>query len=396
MSRKSFVFRFLAGVGIVTVAALGLAGCAAVSQEDTAQPQQPAAATKSHSQNGDQTIVDLLEPIRQKYKVPAICAAIVNSEGLVAVGAVGLRKVDIETPVTIDDVWHLGSDTKAMTASMIGRLVEQGKLRWDSTLAEIFPELAPTIRPELKEVTMLQLLSHWAGLDANDNWQSYSQMGTPQQQRYEGVKKAVSEQPKYTPGSGYHYSNLGYVVAGAVIEKVTGSSWEEQIKTLLFDPLQMTTASFGGVGTLGRLDQPWGHDDNGRPVAFNGPAMDNPPVLGPAGRVHCTIQDWAKFVIDQLKGAMEKPALLKTEAYKKIQSPPFGGDSALGWLAVQRDWGGGMVLNHCGSNTMNYANVWIAPHRDFAILVCINQGGDTAFNATDEVVATLISVAVKK
>jgi hypothetical protein len=57
---------------------------------------------------------------------------------------------------------------------------------------------------------------------------------------------------------------------------------------------------------------------------------------------------------------------------------------------VKRDWGGGTVLNHAGDNTMNHANVWIAPQRDFAVLVCINQGGEAASKASDEAAAALI------
>jgi hypothetical protein len=120
--------------------------------------------------------------------------------------------------------------------------------------------------------------------------------------------------------------------------------------------------------------------------------MDNPPVLSPAGRVHCTIQDWAKFIADQLRGSEGKPALLKSASYQKLHTPPFEGEYALGWLAVERAWGGGMVLNHAGDNTMNFANVWVAPHRDFAVLVCVNQSGQTAFQASDEAVAALITL----
>ncbi len=118
--------------------------------------------------------------------------------------------------------------------------------------------------------------------------------------------------------------------------------------------------------------------------------MDNPPVLSPAGRVHCTIQDWAKFITDQLRGARGEPALLKPASYQKLHTPPFGGEYAwAGWWwnvpgAAARS------LNHAGDNTMNFANVWVAPHRDFAVLCCVNQSGDTAFKASDEAVGALI------
>ena len=125
-------------------------------------------------------------------------------------------------------------------------------------------------------------------------------------------------------------------------------------------------------------------------------AMDNLSVMGPAGRIHCSIQDWAKFVQDQLRGDRGEKALLKPASYQELHTQHFGGDYALGWLVVQRDWGGGKVLNHGGDNTMNCANVWIAPKRDFAILVCANQSGQTAFEATDAAVVELITLHDEK
>ena len=74
----------------------------------------------------------------------------------------------------------------------------------------------------------------------------------------------------------------------------------------------------------------------------------------------------------------------------------FGGDYALGWIVVQRSWGGGKALNHGGDNTMNFANVWVAPSRNFAILVCVNQSGKNAFQATDEVVGAMIGLLKKQ
>jgi len=173
-------------------------------------------------------------------------------------------------------------------------------------------------------------------------------------------------------------------------EQVTGTSWEEMMSSAVFDPLGMTSAGFGGVGTPGEVDQPWGHGANGKPVNGNGPAVDNPPVLGPAGRVHCKLEDWAKFVADQLRGARGDSALLKPETYRVLHTPPFGGNYALGWSVSDREWGGGKVLSHAGSNMMNYALIWMAPLHDFAVLVVTNQGGPAAERGCDQAAGALI------
>lgn len=402
MHGKSFLYGLLTGaavtlVAVVALAALGFVTARSVPSVGLAGSDWtiPDGVPDDGSRDGDAAIAELLTPIRLKHAVPAICAAVVNGQGVVAIGAVGVRKVGDATAVTVEDRWHLGSNTKAMTATLIGRLVEQGKIRWASTLGEIYPELVSSMLPEMKDVTVTQLLAHRSGLTANYNWHDLSRHGTLPQQRYAVVKKAVTETPEFAVGQEYHYSNTGYVVAGAMVEKIAGTSWEDQITALLFEPLGMTTAGFGGVGTRGQIDQPWGHHDNGKPAAFNGPKMDNPLLIAPAGCVHSTMADWAKFVIDQLNGATGKPGLLTPQTYQAIRTPPFGDDYALGWGVHQREWGGGTVLSHGGSNTMNYANVWIAPKRDFAVLVCVNQGGDAGFMASDEAVGALIDAYIK-
>jgi CubicO group peptidase (beta-lactamase class C family) len=344
---------------------------------------------------GDEVVTRALKPIRQKFNVSAMAVAVVTSDGIIYVGAVGVRKRGTEIPVTLDDLWHLGSDGKAMTSTLIARLVERGQLKWDLTLAEVFSGLAPQMNPEFQKVTLLQLLSHRAGLPANLNLAEY--LGNDVESlRLRVVRQELTKKPQNTPGSTFAYSNLGYIIAAAVVEKATGKSWERAIADEVFNPLQMKSAGFGGTGTPGQIDQPWPHAEDGSPTAKNGPDMDNPPVMGPAGRVHCSIQDWARFIQDQLRGARGESALLKPESYQKLRTPPFGGDYALGWTVVQRGWGGGTVLNHGGDNTMNFANVWVAPQRNFAILVCVNQSGDKAFNATDEAVGAMIDLLKKQ
>jgi CubicO group peptidase (beta-lactamase class C family) len=338
---------------------------------------------------------ELLESIRQKHQLPALAGAIVTGKGLEAIGAVGVRKAGTDVAVTAEDLWHIGSDTKAMTAALIGRLVEQGKLKWETTIEEVFPDLAAPWPPAFKEITLLHLLSHRAGLPANLPWGLMPRTGSVREQRLAALTSAASLKLLSEPGANYLYSNLGYVIAGAVAEKVGEASWEELMKSVIFELLGLKSAGYGGVGTPGEVDQPWGHAADGKPVGGNGPEMDNPPVVGPAGRVHCSLGDWAVFIADQLRGARGEKALLKPETYQKLHTPLFGGNYALGWVVVEREWGGGPVLTHAGSNTMNYAVAWLAPRRDFAVLVVTNQGGEAAGKACDEAASALIRLHQK-
>lgn len=346
---------------------------------------------------GDSQITRPLKPICETYEIPAVAGAVVRDSGLEAIGVVGVRRKGESVPVTPNDLWHLGSETKAMTATLFAVLVERGFIDWGSTVAEVFPEMVAEFHPEARKVTMLHLLGHRAGLPPNLDWRSLDATGDVRRQRREAVRRALAEAPLSPPGSQYEYSNLGYVVVGAAIENRLDTSWEEAMRELIFAPLGMESAGFGGTGTPGELDQPWGHTEHGVPVNANGPGVDNPPVMGPAGRVHCTLGDWAKFVADHLRGARGgSPTLLQAESYTRLHTPVSGGNYAPGWIVVSRDWGGGVVLNHAGSNTMNFANAWLAPKRGFALLVCLNQGGDTAFRASDAAVQALLSQAVNK
>ena len=301
----------------------------------------------------------------------------------------------MDVPASLDDRWHVGSNTKAMTATLVGRLVERGPLQWDTTLAEVFPDLAPRFHDDMRGVTVIQLLAHRSGLPENPDLSRYGGRPAPDK-RLEAVVEYLAEAPRKKPGNEHRYSNLGYVVTGAVIEKLTGKSWEEAIKEEVFGPLGMDSTGFGGTGTPGQLDQPWGHRADGTPLNRNGPDVDNPPVLGPAGRVHCTLEDWAKLIADQLNAGQGKAGLLKPTTYETLHTPPFDGEHALGWLVTERDWGGGRVWNHAGSNTWNYSNAWVAPSAGFAVIVCINQGGDTAAKAADEAAGALIHLHTAK
>jgi len=340
---------------------------------------------------------DVLEPIRAKHKLPALAAAVVLKGRLVALDAVGVRKAGGDVAVTKHDQFHIGSCTKAMTATVIGLLVEQGKLTWDTTLAEALPELAAEMHPDFRAATLRQLLRHRAGLHPNlppgKAWGDVVQGKDAREQRAHFARAHLTLAPLHKPGTQYAYANAGYGIAGAIAERATDTPYEALMQKMLFEPLGMASAGFGAMGTAGKIDQPWQHrvDAKGEPRAIApGPQSDNADVIGPGGKVHCSLADWAKFVSQHLPSSIGPTRLLKAATLKTLHTPPRGGNYAMGWIGVDRDWGGGRVLTHAGSNTMNYAVAWLAPHRDFAALVATNQGNGGADKATDEVAAALV------
>jgi CubicO group peptidase (beta-lactamase class C family) len=349
------------------------------------------------AQSGDAGVTNLLEPIRVSHKLPALGAALVTSKGLVVSGVTGVRKRDTKVAATVDDLWHLGSDTKAMTATVIASLVERKLLSWESTVGSVFPDLAEKMPPDFRAITLTQLLAHRAGVPANVDWGFVARDDKPlREQRMMALQIAAATKLSSVPGTKYDYSNLGYVLAATMAERVSDTPWESLIQTAVFKPLGMSSCGFGGLGTAGRIDQPWPHTENGAPAATNGPLVDNREVMGPAGTVHCSIADWSKFIVDQLVGESGGGRLLTIPSYKFLHTPKFGGEYAAGWGVASRPWAGGTVLTHAGSNTMNYCVVWIAPAKDFAVLAVTNQGGPDAAAGTDEAVAALIQLQTRR
>jgi CubicO group peptidase (beta-lactamase class C family) len=331
-----------------------------------------------------------LKSLAEKFNLPGVVGAIVHGDQIVALGSVGVRKTGDSAPFLSSDLIHLGSDTKAMTAFLIGQLIDSKQLTLETTMQEIFPEFAASMNPEMAKVTVRKLLDHNAGFPHDLDWWALNRTHLPlPEQRKRAVKEALSAAPAQPIGK-FFYSNVSFVLLGAIVEAKTGQSWEEVIRRRIFEPLKMNSAGFGPPSVEGSLDQPWGHVlDNGKlkPVQ-----TDNAPVLGPAGRVHCSMSDWCKFAGEIIRAARGQSKLISAATFEKLITPPPGQEYAGGWIVTKRPWAGGRALTHSGSNTTWYCTVWIAPDKDFAILLATNTGAETVAKAVDNGIGLLIGV----
>ena len=283
-----------------------------------------------------------------------------------------------------------------MTATVIAMLVEDGALSWSTSPGDAFPELSDSINAKWRRVTVTQLVTHTSGaphdLHFDGLWDRlWFSNDPPPAQRMVLVRGVLSRAPDAAPGTKYIYSNAGYAIVGAMAERVSGVPWEELIRERLFDPLGMTSAGFGAPGTPDRVDQPRGHKENGDSVE-PGRDADNPPAIAPAGTVHCTLEDWAKFIQLHLDAAMGAPRMLSAESFHTLQTPAnnLRPEYAMGWGIASREWAGGKVLTHNGTNTMWFCAVWIAPLKGFAVMAACNQGGKKAEKTVDEAVWMLV------
>ncbi len=340
----------------------------------------------------DEQLGKLLEKIRDAHQLPGLIGGIVRGDMLASIAAAGVRKIGSAEPMQVQDQVHIGSNTKAMTATLLGMLVDDGLLTWSSTIRELFPEVASRLHPNFQTVTLADLLTHRAGLPHDASWDRLPGLTTTDQRRA-ALLSLLSKPPLSRPGTVFAYSNAGYVMAGLMAEEVSGQSWEDLIQQRLFEPLGMKSAGFGPPGQSNgdRIDQPWGHRQMfGR---FEPVLHDNPPCMGPAGTVHCSVPDWGKFAALHLRGAEGKGRLLKPATFRTLHTPPPGGDYAGGWTVGEQSWARGKTLSHNGSNTYWYASIWIIPAQDLATLVATNQAGSAAETACDEATRELIRYA---
>lgn len=360
-------------------------------------------AQKSRSETGLQA---RLEGVRAAAGLPALGAALVDADGLQEIWVTGVRRAGSAEPVQADDLWHLGSCTKSMTATLIALLVARGDLAWDTPLLELLPALATDMDAAYRHLTLVELLCHRAGLPANptDLLSLRFDKTSLLEQRARVTRSALVTPPSHAPRDEFLYSNTGFVIAGHIAEVATGETWEMLLSELLFEPLGMHNASFGAPGVAsgadGVCDQPRGHTQQGRPIE-PGPMADNPSALGPAGTVHASLADWAKYIQLHLAGArgdvMVGAITLTRETFELLHAPYpapggiTGQGYGLGWVLETRPWAGddGAALWHNGSNTLWYCVTWLGLGNGLAVLITTNQASALASSAADQA-ATLV------
>ncbi|MEJ6006177.1 serine hydrolase domain-containing protein [Paucibacter sp. AS339] len=329
----------------------------------------------------------LLQTSVEGSAVPAMGAVLIRQGRLAEIAVTGLRAKGAEARAQAGDVWHLGSNGKAMTATMLARLVERGLLSWDAPLSQLLPALATEMQPAYRDVSLRDLLAHQAGLqaDIDESWVAvfHRDKRSLHEQRLAFARLALAQPPAYARASSDAYSNNGYVIAGLVAEQVSGKSYEELMQVELFEPLGLRSAGFGAT----HRGQILGHKAG---LAVEGLAADNPAVVAPAGGIHMSLEDWAKFAIDQMAGEHGRGKLLKTESYQLLhQSARQGGKFALGWRAQSSMAGmSARHLAHTGSNEAWFALIVLRPDSEDAVLVASNAGEDAKADKTVRDLAT--------
>ncbi|NDK37913.1 class A beta-lactamase-related serine hydrolase [Pseudoxanthomonas gei] len=330
----------------------------------------------------------VLKQAMEGTRTPALGALVMRDGKVMAQAVRGVRRNDQAEVVRSADVWLIGSTAKPMTVALVAKLVDRGVLSWDAPLAQMLPELAGSMRAEYRAVTLVQLLSHHSGLPENigdvkllDGF--FTDARPLPVQRLALVSAALKEAPVAAPGTAFVYCNTGFLIAAVIAERAAGADFEELMRREVFQPLGMASAGFGPT-----VDgQPRGHRA-GKPVTAPMTKSDDgvPMVYTAAGNLHMTLQDWAKFCLDQLAGSRGDGKLLKPASYALMQTAQPGSPSGMDW-GVQASIAGraGPVLVHGGSDGNWLAWAVLFPKADTGVLVVANatedMGGDKATRA---------------
>ena len=345
-----------------------LASCANTNS-DPSRPLESQAAT-------------VLQDAMAEKAVPGMAAIVIRDFRVETEYFAGVRALGSPARIAPNDRWHLGSDGKAMTATLIAKLVDAGALSWERSLGEMLPDLASTMLPAYRDVTLPDLLSHRAGLPENtavmDFFSTFYTDAAPlPTQRLRYITRCLQDAPVGPARGVSSYSNTGFIIAAACAEHATGRAFEDIIVAHVFDPLGIHSISFDQFGAA---HEPQGHVD-GR--IANQQNDVNPRMFAPAGAMRMTLRDWSRFCIDQMQGEHGRGRLLHTDTYRFIHAPQGETRTALGWGAALHPMNlRGPALTHSGSDGNWFALVCLFPETGNGVLVTANaaesMGGDQA------------------
>jgi dipeptidyl aminopeptidase/acylaminoacyl peptidase/CubicO group peptidase (beta-lactamase class C family) len=329
-----------------------------------------------------------LARLAAKHRVPGAALGILRlrqpagvaapgADDEVALAASGVLNNDTRVATTADSAFQIGSVTKVWTATLVMQLVDEGLLDLDAPVAAVLPELR-LADPELTAtVTMRHLLTHTSGI-AGDVFDDTGR-GEDCLQRY--VASLADTGVGHPLGATFSYCNAGFVLAGRVIEKLTGKAWDTVLRERLITPLGLArTSTLPEEALLGRAAM--GHTAEPGEQPHIAPAWGLPRAVGPAGLICSTAADVLAFARMHLTGGQSadgvsllSPGSVAAMQEKQAELPTCRGaaDSwGLGWMRF--GWDGRGLVGHNGGTIGQYAYLRLAPELGLAVVLLTNGG----------------------
>jgi CubicO group peptidase (beta-lactamase class C family) len=313
--------------------------------------------------------------------VPGAALALIKDGEIVLEKGYGFRDLTTQSPVTTATLFNIGSISKSFTALGVAQLIDQQKVELDAPVIKYIPDLRLSDRQVTQALTLRQVLSHTSGLPADEQW-------PPQvPPTREGIVREFASMPiTAQPGTRFQYCSRCIVLAARVLERITGESWEAYTRTQIFEPLRMTTASFGPRGLEQATDraQPYRHDAalGQAPVPWSRLQYLEP--LAPAGGIDANVDEMAHYALLQLgDGKISEHRLVSAQMLAELHHPDIavGADwtaaariqnlhYALGWFTA--DVRGAHLVFHNGANPGFRAAVFLVPSSKTGVVILTN------------------------
>lgn len=316
--------------------------------------------------------------------VPGAAVGLVIDHQVVLLRGYGTRDLAQGLPVTEKTLFSIASCTKAFTTFILGQLVDEGKISWDDPVIKHIPEFRLFDRELTARVTIRDLASHRVGLFRHDALWILSKIS-----RKDVIGRLQYLEPTSKLREKFEYSNLLYSIAGIVIERVTGQTWEEAVCARVFTPLGMesSTTDIGEVQKSSDFSVPFAEID-GIATALPFRSLE---TVNPGGGINSTVTDMVKWIQLQLaEGKIQSIPLINKETWKEmhtVQMPfPYSyikKDEAcllgygLGWFIGS--YRGSHLVSHMGHHEGFFSDVSLLPEENCGLVILTNSSTDGGY-----------------
>ena len=321
----------------------------------------------------------LVEKTMKDWKVPGLALVVVRDGEVVVSKGYGLRNTDRKLPVTPKTLFAIGSSTKAFTTFVMGTLVDDGAMEWDQPLVTYLPTFRLADASASERITPRDLVTHRSGLPRHDLVWYNSSMP-----REAILARLPYLQPTHDLREEWSYQNLMFLTAGVLVEKITGKSWEDNVRERIFNPLAMSASNFSVVESQRSPDYALPYrekDDEVKAIPFR-----DITTVGPAGAINSNLEDMTKWVLLHLSDGKAEGKQLITAATladmhlphmaiaRPAERPEIPEQSyGLGWFV--EPYRGHNRIHHGGNIDGFSALVSFLPQEKIGIVVLTNLDG---------------------
>ena len=303
-----------------------------------------------------QRTIQFADSIRKAYHIPEMSYAVIDSKSTLEIGALGRHSIDLPDTATLNDRFHIGSNTKAMTAFIIAKYVEKGKLKWTTKFFDVFPEWKEKSKPDYANITLQDLLSHRAGIppfQGESDPEIPDFKGTNQGKREQFGRFVLTLEAVFPDEqNSFVYSNAGYTLATLMLEKVTGKSWEQLVEKVFNKDLKLNVKLSWPENQ--KHKDTWGHSfENDKLTPVPSSTDYHLDYTEPAGDINIKLKDYIKFIQLNLRGLNGQNNYLTAKTYQFIHK---GFENySLGWFNIYEN--GKELSVHSGTGAFTYFTI---------------------------------------